>query len=373
MIDFKSLFRPGILATRPYSPGKPICEVRRELGLGDVIKLASNENPEGPLPEVLEAIAVAARDLNRYPDSSAFRLTEALAANLGVTPDELILGNGSNEVIDILIRALVSPGENVVFSQHSFIVYALTTAVHFECGRAVPLGADDRHDLPAMAAAIDANTKLVIVCNPNNPTGTYNTADEFTAFMKLVPPRVVVAVDEAYYEYVTAPDYPQTLAMREDYPNLISLRTFSKIHSLAGLRIGYGIGHVGLITELHKTREPFNVNSLSQAAAVACLQNPGAVAERARRNTVERERLARNLEAVGFQVVPSQANFLLVRCNSCPDRMKSALLLTTSLLMKGVIVRPMHAFGLGEGALRISVGLPEENDRCVAALREILS
>jgi len=367
MIDFKSLFRPGILETRAYSPGKPICEVRRELGLGSVIKLASNENPEGPLPAVLEAIASAAYDLNRYPDSSAFRLTQALGAHLGVEPNELILGNGSNEVIDILIRSLVSPGENVVFSEHSFIVYALSTKVHFECGRAVKLTADDRHDLPAMAAAIDEHTKLVIVCNPNNPTGTYNTQDEFLAFLRQVPSRVLVAVDEAYYEYVTAPDYPQTLTMREEFPNLMPLRTFSKIHSLAGLRIGYGIGHASLIEELHKTREPFNVNSLSQAAALACLENWHVVPERARRNERERERLGAQLATLGFQVVPSQANFLLVRCTGCAGKV------TTALLHKGVIVRPMHAFGLGDGALRISVGLPEENDRCVAALREILS
>lgn len=367
MIDFKELFRPGILATRPYSPGKPICEVRRELGLGSVIKLASNENPEGPLPEVLEAIAAAARDLNRYPDASAFRLTRKLAEHLGVEPAELILGNGSNEVIDILIRALVSPGENVVFSEHSFIVYALTTRVHFECGRAVPLTSDDRHDLPAMAAAIDDRTKLVIVCNPNNPTGTYNTADEFLAFLRQVPQRVVVAVDEAYYEYVTAPDYPQSLKLRREYPNLMSLRTFSKIHSLAGLRIGYGVAHAGLVSELHKTREPFNVNSLSQAAALACLEHWQAVPERARRNERERERLSAALTHLGFRVVPSQANFLLARCDGDAGQ------LTTALLHKGVIVRPMHAFGLGAGALRISVGLPEENDRCLAALKEILS
>lgn len=367
MIDFKGLFRPGILATRPYSPGKPICEVRRELGLGSVIKLASNENPEGPLPAVIEAIARAAVDLNRYPDSSAFRLTGKLAAHLGVETNELIFGNGSNEVIDILIRALVSPGENVVFSDHSFIVYALSTKVHFECGRPVPLTADDRHDLPAMAATIDDRTKLVIVCNPNNPTGTYNTQDEFAAFLRQVPRRVVVAVDEAYYEYVTAPDYPQTLALRREFPNLIALRTFSKIHSLAGLRIGYGVGHPDLVTELHKTREPFNVNALSQAAALACLENWHLVPDRVQRNERERERLARQLETLGFVVVPSQANFLLVRCRG------NAGQLTTSLLHKGIIVRPMHAFGLGEGALRISVGLPEENDRCVAALREILS
>jgi histidinol-phosphate aminotransferase len=269
IMDFKRLFRPGILATRPYTPGKPVEEVQRELGLDDVVKLASNENPEPPLPEVLEAIAAAAARINRYPDGSCYRLTHALAAHLDVSADSLLFGNGSNEVIDMLIRALVSPGENVVFSEHSFIVYPLTCRAHFECGRAVPLTADDRHDLPAMAAAVDGNTKLAIVCNPNNPTGTYNTSDEFLAFLDAVPAHVIVAVDEAYYEYVSAPDYPQTLSLRAEYPNLVVLRTFSKIHSLAGLRVGYAVGHPDLIAELQKTREPFNVNALSQAAAIA--------------------------------------------------------------------------------------------------------
>jgi histidinol-phosphate aminotransferase len=366
-MDFQKLFRPGILATRPYSPGRPIEEVQRELGLDSVIKLASNENPEGPLPAVLAAIAAAAGEINRYPDAACYTLTKRLAANLDVDPDSLIFGNGSNEVLDILIRALVSPGENVVFSHHSFIVYHLTTSVHFECGRPVALGPGDKHDLPAMAAAIDAKTKLAIVCNPNNPTGTYSTREEFETFMAAVPTDVIVAVDEAYYEYVTAEDYPQTLPMMAAHPNLVILRTFSKIHSLAGLRVGYGVGHPGLIGELHKTREPFNVNMLSQVAAIACLDNWDQVAGRARRNREQLDWTAGQLEALGLEVVPSQTNFILVRCEGKADQ------LTTALLHKGVIVRPMHAFGLGEGAIRISIGLPAENKQCIQALKEILT
>ena len=367
MMDFPSLFRPGILGTKPYSPGKPVEEVQRELGLSEVVKLASNENPEGPLPEVVEAICRAARGVNRYPDAACHCLTQKLAAHLAVAPGSLIFGNGSNEVIDILIRALVSPGENVVFSHHSFIVYALTTAVHFECGRPVPLGQGDKHDLPAMAAAVDGKTKLVIVCNPNNPTGTYNTASEFNAFLERIPPQVIVAVDEAYYEYVTAGDYPQTLALLPRQPNLVILRTFSKIHSLAGMRVGYGVGHPDLIGELHKTREPFNVNMLSQAAAIACLEHWDQVAGRAARNRQQLDWLSAELGALGLEVVPSQTNFVLVRCPGNAGK------LTQELLHKGVIVRPMHAFGLGEGALRISVGLPQENRKCIAALKEIMS
>jgi histidinol-phosphate aminotransferase len=367
IMDFRNLFRPGILENRPYSPGKPIEEVQRELGLDSVVKLASNENPEGPLPEVIEAIVKTARGINRYPDASCYQLTNALATHLDVEPAGLLLGNGSNEVVDILIRALVSPGENVIFSQHSFIVYNLTCKVHFECGIEVPLMEGDKHDLPAMARAVDANTKLVIVCNPNNPTGTYNTATEFGALLASVPPQVIIAVDEAYYEYVVADDYPQTLTLRRDHPNLFILRTFSKVHSLAGLRVGYGIGHPDLVAELQKTREPFNVNSLAQAAALACLQHWDQVAPRVSRNRARMDWLAGKLAELGLEVVISQTNFLLVRCPGHAGEW------TRALLQRGVIVRPMAAFGLGEGAMRISVGLEEENERCVAALKEIMN
>jgi len=365
-MDFKSLFRPGILATRPYVPGKPIEEVQREYGLDDIIKLASNENPEGPIPEVLEAIAAAARDVNRYPDGSCYRLTHRLAEHLGVTPGSLLFGNGSNEVIDMLIRALVSPGENVVYSAHSFIVYPLTCGVHFECGRPVPLTPRDRLDLPGMAARVDDKTKLVIVCNPNNPTGTYSTRDELTALLDAISERVIVAVDEAYYEYIWADDYPQTVPMLAERPNLVVLRTFSKIHSLAGLRVGYGIGHPDLIAELHKTREPFNVNSLSQAAALACLDNWDRIEARVRRNREQLEWMAARLAELELVVTPAQTNFLLVRCDG------NATAVTKRLLEHGVIVRPMDSFGLGDGAMRISIGTPAENRRCLAALKEIL-
>jgi len=367
-MDFERLFRPGILATRPYAPGKPIGEVQRELGLDHVVKLASNENPEGPLPSVVAAVTRAAATLNRYPDGACYDLTTALAADLGVKPGALLFGNGSNEIIDMFIRALVSPGETVVYAHPSFIVYPLTTQVHFECGRPVPLDDHDRHDLPAMAAAVDETTKLAIVCNPNNPTGTYSTAAEFAAFLAAVPERVIVLVDEAYYEYVAADDYPQTLALLAKHPNLVIARTFSKIHSLAGLRVGYAVGHPDLIGQLHKTREPFNVNSLAQAAALAVLGEKEATRERAARNRVWMAELEQGLKDLGCEVTPSQTNFLLVRI---PGR--NAAEVQRDLLRRGVIVRPMNAFGLGDGAMRVSVGLPEENRACLDALKEILA
>ena len=365
-MDLANLFRSGIRATRPYTPGKPIEEVQRELGLESVIKLASNENPEGPLPAVLEAIAQAALEINRYPDAACHYLTGALAAHLEVDPSALILGNGSNEVIDMLIRSLISPGENVVYSECSFIVYGLTTRAHYDCGRPVPMRADDTHDLEAMAAAVDDATKLLIVCNPNNPTGTYNNQAEFQALLDALPERVVVAVDEAYYEYVTADDYPRTLDLLPDHPRLVVLRTFSKIHSLAGLRVGYGVGHPDLVGEVQKTREPFNVNMIAQAAALACLREWHEVAGRRERNRAERERLSRGLTELGLEVVPSQTNFVLARCAG------DAAQMTQDLLKLGVIVRPMNGWGLDQRALRISVGLPTENTRCLEALKEII-
>lgn len=365
-MDFQSLFRPGILRTRPYVPGRPIEEVQRELGLADVIKLASNENPEAPIPAVIEAVTTAAREVNRYPDGSHYAVTRRVAKHLGVDTGALIFGNGSNEVIDMVIRALVSPGENVVYSEHSFVVYPLTCGVHFECGRGVPLTEGDRLDLPGLAAAADDHTKLVIVCNPNNPTGTYSTHDELVALLDALPEKVIVAVDEAYYEYVVAEDYPQTVPMLAERPNLLILRTFSKVHSLAGMRIGYGIGHPDFIKEIQKTREPFNVNALAQAAAIACLDHWDLVAQRVQSNREQLIWLQAQLEALGLMVTPSQTNFLLVRCDG------NATEVTRELLKRGVIVRPMDSFGLGDGAMRISVGTNAENRRCVAALQEIL-
>nr|CRH04349.1 Histidinol-phosphate aminotransferase [Candidatus Magnetococcus massalia] len=365
-MGFSELFRDGILQSVPYSPGKPIEEVQRELGLSHISKLASNENPEGPIPEAVEAIAQAAREINRYPDGGAYDLTHALAKQLGVAPERVMLGNGSNEIVDMLIRALISPGERVVYAHPSFVVYHLTAGIHFECGRPIPLLADDRHDLPAMAEAVDASTKLVFVCNPNNPTGSYNDAEDFRAFMAQIPANVIVAVDEAYVEYVVAEDYPDTLAMLDQYPNLVIIRTFSKIHSLAGVRVGYMVGHAELVAELHKTREPFNVSSVAQAAAMACLENWHVVAGRRARNRAELERMAVALAELDFQVTPSQTNFLLVR------HRRPAAELCDALLREGVIVRPMHPFGLGDGAIRISIGLPEENDHALRALKKIL-
>ncbi|MBF0447098.1 MAG: histidinol-phosphate transaminase [Magnetococcales bacterium] len=362
--DFSFLFRPGILSIRPYSPGKPIEEVQRELGLSDIIKLASNEDPEGPHPAVVQAIQQAALEINRYPDGSGYHLTKKLAGQLGCESESILLGNGSNELLNMVVRALISPGENMVFARPSFIVYDLAAEMNFECGRAISLNDQDRHDLQAMADAVDGNTKLMMICNPNNPTGTYNTKQEIVRLLDQLPNRVIVLLDEAYFEYAFAEDYPDGLKLLADYPNLLIARTFSKIHALAGLRIGYLVGHPNLIKQLQKTREPFNVNSLAQAAASAALDLPDLVRKRRQRNREQGIWMAEQLTNLGFTVVPSQTNFIFARHTT------NAGEIFDRLLKAGVIIRPMSAFGLGQGAVRITIGLPEENRRCLSALQE---
>jgi histidinol-phosphate aminotransferase len=360
-MDLKTLFRPGIRDTRPYSPGKPIEEVRRELGLSSVVKLASNENPEPPLPAVLEAIQKAAREGNRYPDASCYHLTQAMARHLDVSPASLIFGNGSNEVLDILIRALVSPGENVIYCRESFIVYPLTAGVHFECGRPIGMTADDRHDLPAMATAVDASTKLVIVCNPNNPTGTSVGANAFDAFMSELPDGVVAAVDEAYVDFARRPDFPDAMGWVRRRPGTIVLRTFSKIFGLAGLRIGYGVADAELAGYLQRARHPFNVSRLAEVAAAAALDDSDYAERITRLNAAGVGYLTRELGALGIQVWPTDANFVLALAGAG---------IYERLLRQGVIVRPLAAFGLPDH-VRISVGLPEENERLVKTLRRL--
>ncbi|MBF0193419.1 MAG: histidinol-phosphate transaminase [Magnetococcales bacterium] len=364
--DFKSLFRPGILSVNPYSPGRPIEEVQRELGLADIIKLASNEDPQGPHQGVVNAITKAAQDINRYPDGSCYLLTQKLAEHLNVDPSTILLGNGSNELLNMIVRGLISPGENMVFARPSFVVYDLAAAVHFECGRAIPLDKNDKHDLVAMAKAVDAKTKLLMICNPNNPTGTYNSQQEVEALLQSIPSRVIVVLDEAYFEYAFADDYPNGISLLQKYPNLVVTRTFSKIYALAGLRVGYAVGHPELITQLQKTREPFNVNTLAQSAAITALSLPHVVKERCMRNKQQGIWLQEQLIRLGFEVVPSQANFLFVR-----HKMPAGLM-CDKLLKMGVIIRPMNSFGLGDGALRITIGLAHENQKCVLALESIL-
>jgi histidinol-phosphate aminotransferase len=365
-MQFEKLARQEILQVRPYVPGKPMAELQREKGLQSIIKLASNENPHPPSPAVLAVLAHAAEELNRYPDDSAYHLHRALAEHLGVSEGRIFIGNGSVEILYLLAQLFVRPGENLVYATPSFVVYDIVARLSPGEGRPVPCDAELRHDLDAMLARVDERTKLVFVCNPNNPTGTYTRADELARFLDRLPEQVLAVVDEAYYEYVAATDYPQTLAWLERYPNLIVLRTFSKIHSLAGLRVGYAVAHPELLPLLERGRPPFNVNSLSQAAALAALGEPERVRHIQAENSRGRQLLSRELTALGCRVLPSETNFVMALLPI------AAGLAYERLLEQGVIVRPMGSFGTSMNAVRISVGLEEENHRLLRAMTALL-
>jgi histidinol-phosphate aminotransferase len=348
-----------VLGIKPYVPGKPVEELERELGIADSIKLASNENPVGPSAEALKAIGDSLSGLNRYPDGSGFYLKRALAEHLGVGEDEIILGNGSNELIDIAARTFMKDGDEAVMAVPSFIVYSM--AVQSIGGKAlqVPLK-DYTHDLGAMAAAITPKTKMIFIANPNNPTGTINRMEEFDRLMENVTDDMLVVLDEAYYEYVADPGYANSMKYLHSRKNVLILRTFSKIYGLAGLRLGYGIGKKEILLDMNRLREPFNTNSLAQKAAIAAL-NDRAHIDRSRSVNEEGKRyLYKELDAMGASYVPTEANFIFMPVDD-------SAALNDRLLRLGVIIRPM-----GPKAIRVTIGLPEENRRFIEALKTVL-
>lgn len=349
----------NIKALQPYVPGKPIEELERELGISNSIKLASNENPLGPSPEALKAIKDSFSDLNRYPDGAGYYLKNALSERLSVSPEELILGNGSNELLDIAARTYLQSGDQAVMASPSFVVYGM--AVQSVGGKSIQVPLKDyRHDLEAMADAITPKTKMIFIANPNNPTGTINTKDEFDALMEKITDDMLVVVDEAYYEYVSAPDYADSMKHFRAGRNILILRTFSKIYGLAGLRIGYGIAKKEILADMNRLREPFNTNSLAQKAALAALRDTGHVANSRKTNDEGREYLYRQLSSLGISYAPTEANFIYIQ-------IKDSATVNTRLMNKGIIVRPM-----GPQAIRVTIGLPEENRRFIEALKEVI-
>jgi histidinol-phosphate aminotransferase len=362
--QWESLANEHILGIAPYEPGKPIEELERELGIHDAIKLASNENPLPPSDRVQKAIRAALAVLNRYPDGSGFYLRQALAKKHGFTPDQIVLGNGSNELIELLVRAFLRPGDEAVVPHPSFVVYPMIVQAAGGV-RVMVMLKDHRLDLEAMARAITPMTKLVFIANPNNPTATIVTADEVEHFMARVPDRTIVVFDEAYIEFAMGPDFPETLAHVKQGHRAVVLRTFSKASSLAGLRVGYGVADADAIALMNRIRQPFNVNSLAQAAALAALEDEGHILECVRMIEAGRHFLYDEFKTLGLAYVPSRANFILV------DVGRSAADIYQKLLHQGVIVRPMTPFGM-ETALRITVGTPEENRKLVKALRDVL-
>jgi histidinol-phosphate aminotransferase len=362
--QWESLANTHILGIAPYEPGKPIEELERELGIHDAIKLASNENPLPPSERVQKAIAAALADLNRYPDGSGFYLRQALAKKHGLTPDHVVLGNGSNELIELLVRAFLRPGDEAVVPHPSFVVYPMIVQAAGGI-RVMVMLKDYKLDLDAMARAITPMTKLVFIANPNNPTATMVTADEVEAFMHKVPERTIVVFDEAYVEFALGPDFPDSLAYVKQGRKVVVLRTFSKAASLAGLRVGYGIADPDAISLMNRIRQPFNVNSLAQAAALAALEDESHILECVRMIEAGRHYLYDEFKALGLKYVPARANFILV------DVGRSAADIYQKLLLQGVIVRPMTPFGM-ESALRVTVGTPEENRRLIKALKTVL-
>ena len=359
------LISPYIRAIAPYQPGKPIAELARELDLdeADIIKLASNENPLGPSPRGLAAAEAALYNMALYPDGAGFSLKAALSARLGVSPNQIVLGNGSNDVLDMAARAFLSPGTSAVYSRHAFAVYPIVTLTVGATGIEV-LALNYGHDLAAMRQAIRDDTRVVWIANPNNPTGTFLPWAEIEVFLSEVPPHVLVVLDEAYGEYLPHEDRLDTVAWLARFPNLLITRTFSKAYGLAGLRVGYGLGDAAVIDLLNRVRHPFNVNLIALAAAEAALSDTEFLARSDALNRAGMAQLVQCVTALGLAHVPSKGNFLLVKVGD-------AARVNTALLQRGVIVRPVANYGLPE-FLRVSVGLEAQNTRFLEALKASL-
>ena len=365
-MSIMDLMQPHLKNVRPYVPGKPIEELRRERSFeGEIIKLASNENPYGPIDEVRQAIIDELSQVNRYPNSGCYYLCIDLGKHHAVNPNQIFVGNGTNEIIDLIARAFANPGEEIVYPHPSFIVYPIVSQLAGVKAVEVPLR-EYRLDLPAMREAVTRNTKIVFICNPNNPTGTYVSRAEVDRFLDGISEKTLVVFDEAYYEYVTADDFPDTLARIKEHPNVIVLRTFSKIHSLSGLRIGYSVSHEDIVTCLHKVRQPFNVNRIAQAAATAALAHMDKMRARTKENRDEIHFMREELQKLGFTVPPSQTNFLL----AVPPQGTGAIV--EQLMDRGIIVRGMKSWGFKQEVFRVTVGTPQENRTFIETLKDLI-
>ena len=355
-----------IAGLTPYAPGKPISEVQRELGIDSVIKLASNENPLGPSPKAVEAVQLAAAELHLYPDGGSYYLKDALAQHFDVSPDTIMLGNGSNELLEMIIQAFVLKGTNVVTSQGTFIVYKLATTVSGREFREAPLTTARSYDLDAVVDQVNADTRLVCIANPNNPTGSYVQRADFESFIEKIDARAgsdspVLVIDEAYFEYVDVEDPVDAMAILADRPRTIVLRTFSKAYGLAGLRCGYGFATPDIVAVIDRVRAPFNINSLAQAGCIAALSDAEFLERAVAVNRDGKAYVTEALSTRGVTVAPSQTNFVLA------DFHTEAKPIYEGLMRQGVITRPMVGYGLPT-CLRISIGLPEENKRLIEAV-----
>jgi histidinol-phosphate aminotransferase len=370
MIDVATLAVAGVQALQPYQPGKPVETLERELGIRDAVKLASNENPLGPSPAALESLQGALGNLHIYPDGNGFALKQALAERHGVAPAQITLGNGSNEILELIARTWLAPGLNAVFSRHAFAVYPLVVQAVSAEGRAAEAlpptsGQPFGHDLAAMAARVDAGTRVVFVANPNNPTGTWVGSAALESFVAQLPKTTLVVIDEAYAEYVEVAGYPDATQWVGRYPNLIVTRTFSKIHGLAGLRLGYSVSSAPVAELLNRVRQPFNVNSLAQVAGLAALADTGHVEASVRVNREGLRQVGDGLATRGLEYIPSVGNFITFDVRRPPEGVYDAL------LREGVIVRPVANYGLPTH-LRVTIGRHSENQRFLEALDRVL-
>ena len=361
----KKLWKEILDQITPYEPGRPIEEVKRELGLDKVIKLASNENPLGPSAKVMEAINAAAKDVNRYPDGGCFYLREAISAKLSVPGEKIVFGNGSDELIILALRAFVHPGEEVIISDPTFLVYKIGSKIVGADIITVPVK-NFTYDLDTILAKITPKTKLIFIANPENPTGTYIPKDKLEAFIEKVPKDVVVFIDEAYYEFASAEDYPETIALTEmEDKNVIVSRTFSKAYGLAGLRLGYVIARKDLAEAVNKVREPFNINSIAQAAAIAALDDEESLNYSIQLVKEEKEKMYKAFDEMDVEYVPSGTNFILI------DTKRDSKEVFSRMLNAGIIIRDMSAWAL-EGFVRVNVGLPEENDEFIKIFTSVI-
>lgn len=366
MIDACELSPSWIRAIAPYVPGKPSSELAREMGLDerDIVKLASNENPLGPGPAAVAAMQAAILDIARYPDGNGFEMKRALSAHYGVDTARLVLGNGSNDVLELAGRTFLSPGTSGVYSQHAFAVYPLTVQAQGATHIQVP-ARDFGHDLDAMLAAIRDDTRVVFVANPNNPTGTFLPGSELQRFLALVPRRVIVVLDEAYTEFLPDADRYDSLSWLDAHPNLVVSRTFSKAFGLAGMRVGFAVGHPDVADLMNRVRQPFNVNSVAQAGAIAALGDADYLARSRKLNAEGMAQIVDGVTRLGLRHIPSRGNFVCVHVGAAGQ-------VYGELLRRGVIVRPVGGYGMPEW-LRVSIGLPTENERFLTALADVLS
>ena len=365
-VDYQSLAVEGVQALSPYQPGKPIEELAREFGLNpdEIIKLASNENPLGPSEKAMAAARKALEESCLYPDGNGFALKQALASRFGVEMNQITLGNGSNDVLEVIARCFAGPDSEVVFSQYAFAVYPLVAQAIGAKGVSVPAKAWG-HDLDAMADAVNERTKLVFVANPNNPTGTVHTADAIEAFLQRIPQQVLVVLDEAYCEYLTGKAFPDGVRLLERFPNLVVCRTFSKAWGLAAMRVGYALSSPAIADVLNRVRQPFNVNSIALAAAAAVLEDEDYLNRSREVNEAGLRQLAEGFEKIGVPFISSVGNFIAVEVGQQAGEVYQAL------LSRGVIVRPVAGYGM-PNHLRVSVGLAEENQRFLDALSDAL-